>query len=177
MWQNAENYPHYWWEHTNNALNGTAGDKLPATTILYAFLTLIYDFFMPYSPVTVTLYRVTATHNYLKHNIYLIALISRSVLPWKSFKNSTNKRMKSQLRPRKVSLHHRLIVGDEERVLFHFHSNLLLLIYNECIVQFNFKANMRELWRSVRVTVHTLFTKTTKIFHKHLILQNFFRNL
>lgn len=61
MWQNAENYPHYWWEQRNNVVGPrpathAAGDILPATLpILYAFLTLIYGVFMPYSPVTVTL--------------------------------------------------------------------------------------------------------------------------
>lgn len=75
MWQNAENYPHYWWEHENNALSqraaaqcarAAAGDKLLATAalpILYAFLTLIYVFFILYSPVTATLDCISLNRN------------------------------------------------------------------------------------------------------------------
>ena len=71
MWQNAENYPHYWWELTNNVTSKpaakAAGDILLVTAalpILYAFLTLIYGVFMPYSPVTVTLDFIPVFKNY-----------------------------------------------------------------------------------------------------------------
>lgn len=68
MWQNAQNYPHYWWELTNNVnpAGQAAGDMLLAAAalpILYAFLTLIYEVFMPYSPVMVTLDFIPVSQN------------------------------------------------------------------------------------------------------------------
>lgn len=61
MWQN---YPHYWWERGNNALSVShrqlrdqlvTNNSTAALPILYAFLTLIYVFFIPHSPVTGTM--------------------------------------------------------------------------------------------------------------------------
>lgn len=119
---------------TNNALSRTAGDKLPATAILYAFLTLIYDFFMPYSPVTVTLYCVTATHNLHPNSIK-----SNNYCSWNKVRFCISRVFKF------TKCMYEIAVASAQSIatsspnsrgwregLFHFHSNLLF-VDTQCV--------------------------------------------